>query len=209
MITVGEILKNQRLKKNLQFLDIEKKLKIRAKYIQAIEKNDWEVFSSKIYIIGLIKNYSRLLELDEKKVLAFFRRDYEKQEEIKFKKKIPSKYLNPETKEFLKKVFIVLTVFFIVYFSYQFYLYLSPPKLVILSPKTNVFVKKDKIKIIGKTSPETSIYIFDQQIYQDKNGIFEYEFPLKEGENRLIINLVGANGKTAKIEKVFIKQSPK
>ncbi|GAB4218910.1 MAG: hypothetical protein Fur009_2440 [Candidatus Microgenomates bacterium] len=207
MITVGEILQNQRLKKNLKLSDIEKKLKIRLKYIEAIEKNNWDIFSSKIYIIGILKNYSRLLDLDEKKVLAFFRRDYEKKEDIRFKRKIPSKYLNPEAKEFLKKTIFIITFLFIIYFSYQFYLYLSPPKLTILSPKNTFFTKEDKIKIIGKTAPETTIFIANQQVYQNKEGIFEYEFPLKDGDNILTIELIGANGKKIKIEKKFIKQS--
>lgn len=209
MISVGEIIKKQRLNKGLTIEDIEKKIKIRAKYLQAIENNNWDVFSSKIYIIGILKNYSKFLGIDEKKVIAFFRRDYEKKEEISFKKKISSKYLNPETKIFFKRIFIILGLFFSFYFGYQLYLYFSPPKAEIISPKKNIFVKEDKIKIVGKTDLYTSIFIFGQRIYQDKEGIFEYDFPLKEGENILIIELTGANGKKTKLEKKFIKQSPK
>ncbi|MCX7956005.1 MAG: helix-turn-helix domain-containing protein [Patescibacteria group bacterium] len=209
MLTVADILKNQRLKKGLTLEDIEKKTKIRKKYIEALEKNQWDFFSSKIYIIGLLRNYSRILDLDEKKILAFFRRDYEKKEDIKFKKKISSKYLNSETKNLFKIISIVIIFFFSFYFLYQLYLYFSPPKLVIISPKENIFKREDKIKIIGKINIETSIFIFDQKIYPNKEGIFEYDFPLKEGENKLIINLIGANGRKSKIEKIFIKKSPK
>ncbi len=209
MITVGEILQTQRLKKNLKLSDIEKKLKIRQKYIEAIENNNWNIFSSKIYIIGVLKNYSRFLGLNENKVLAFFRRDYEKQEEVKFKKKLSSKYLNPETKIFLTRVLFFLILFFSLYFGYQFYLFFSPPKLKILSPINTIFKRESKIKIIGKTNPETLIFIAGQQIYQNKEGVFEYELPLQEGKNVLTIELIGANGKKAVIKKEFIKQSPK
>ena len=89
MLSVGSILKNEREKKGLLLSDIEKKIKIREKYLKAIEDENWNYFSSKIYITGILKNYSRVLNLDHKKVLAFFRRDYEKKEEVKFKKKLP------------------------------------------------------------------------------------------------------------------------
>lgn len=209
MLSVGEIIKKERLNKKLTIEEIEKKIKVRAKYLKAIEENNWSVFSSKIYIVGVLKNYSRFLNLDEKKVLAFFRRDYERQEEINFKKRISSKYLTPETRTIFKRFFFILILFFFFYFGYQLYLYFSPPRVEILSPKKIFFTREEKIKIVGKTDVYTSIFIFDRRIYQNKEGIFEYEFPLKEGENKLIIELRGANGKKTIVEKKFIKKSPK
>lgn len=203
MLSVGKILQKQRLKKNLTLKDIEKKLKVREKYLKALEEENWNFFSSKVYIIGLIKNYSKLLDLEEQKMLAFFRRDYEKKEEIKFKEKISSKYLNPESQQFIKNILILISLFFLLYFGYQFYLYLSPPKMTLLSPKTNQFVRQKKITIIGKTDKETIINIAGQRIYQDKDGIFKYEFPLNNKVNTLKIELIGANGKKAIYEKTF------
>jgi len=209
MLTAGEILQKQRLKKGLTLLDIEKKIKIRQKFLQAIEENNWNIFSSKIYIIGILKNYSRILGLDEKKILAVFRRDYERKEEVKFKERVAQKYLNPETKEFLKKGMILLFVFFFAYFGYQLYLYFSPPKIKILSPKTTVFKRENRVTVVGQVDKETMVVIANQRVYQNEKGIFEYDLPLKDGENKLIIELTGANGKKAKIEKIFIKEKIK
>lgn len=209
MTTVGEILQKQRLNKGLTLLDIEKKIKIRSKYLNAIEKNNWDFFSSKIYIVGILKNYSRQLGLDDKKVLAFFRRDYEKKDDLRFKKKVSQKYLTPETKQILRSGFIILILFFLIYFGYQLFLYFSPPKLILISPKTYNFSREDKIKIIGKTDKEASIMIAGQRIYQNEEGVFEYDFPLKFSKNILKIDLVGANGRKATIEKVFLKNPPK
>lgn len=209
MTTVGEILQKKRLEKDLTLLDIEKKIKVREKYLKAIEKNDWDFFSSKVYIIGILKNYSKILGINEKKILAFFRRDYEKKEDIKFKEKVSQKYLTPETKQILRNGFIGLVIFFIIYFGYQLMLYFFPPKLTILSPKTTTFIRENKIKIIGKTDKETSIIIAGQRVYQDKEGIFQYDLPLKNGKNIIKIELTGANGKKAVFEKTYIKKSPK
>lgn len=207
MLTVGEILKNERKKKGLSFKVIEKEIKIREKFLKAIEENNWKIFSSKVYLIGIIKNYSRFLGLPPQKVLAYFYRDYEKKEKIGFKEKISDKYFSSETKLFLKNGLIALIIFFSIYFIYQLKLYLSPPSFQLISPKTNFFRLEDKIKIIGKTDKEASIVIFGKRVYQNQDGVFEYDFPLKEGKNRLIIEITGVNGKVLKVEKEFIKKT--
>jgi len=209
MLTVGEILKKTREKQNLSLSEVEKNIKVREKFLRAVEANDWSLFSSKIYINGIIKNYVRFLGLDEKKILAFFRRDYEKKEETKFKKRVASHYLTPESKKYLIIVFIVSILLIFSYFVYQLKVFLSPPSFNLVSPAKVKFTVEKKINIVGKTEKDTSIFIGGDKIYQNKDGIFEYELPLKEGKNELIIELVGANGKKTKVEKVFYKNSPK
>lgn len=208
MLSVGTILKKEREKKGLLLIDIEKQIKVREKYLKAIEEEDWNFFSSRIYIIGILKNYSRLLSLDEKKILAFFRRDYERKEEVKFKRKVTSAYLTSETKKFLKLGLVILSVFFIGYFIYQLKIYFSPPSFVLLTPKVKNFTIEKSVKISGKTDRDTAIVITGERIYQNKEGIFTYDYSLNEGENKLIINLTGANGKKAMVEKTFFKKTP-
>ncbi len=208
MLSVGTILKKEREKKGLLLIDIEKQIKVREKYLKAIEEEDWNFFSSKIYIIGILKNYSRVLSLDHKKILAFFRRDYEKKEEVKFKRRITSEYLTSETKKFLKWGLILLLIFFASYFIYQLKIYFSPPSYKLISPKTSDFTIEKKVRIVGKTDKDTAIVIAGERVYQNKEGIFTYEYSLNEGENKLIINLTGANGKKTTVEKIFFKKTP-
>jgi len=79
--------------------------------------------------------------------------------------------------------------------------------LTILSPKTTSFFREDRIKIIGKTEKDAMVVIAGERVYQNKDGIFEYNFPLHDGKNKLSIELTGANGKKAKAEKIFIRRS--
>jgi cytoskeletal protein RodZ len=209
MLSVGEILKKERLNKGLTLAIIEKQLKVREKFIKAIEDNNWEFFSSKIYITGILKNYSRILGLEPKRVLAFFRRDYEKKEDIRFKKKVSSSDLTSGSKRVFRLIIFATILIFVIYFGYQLRLYFQPPKLVILSPKTTSFTTENKIKVTGQTEKDAIVTIVNQRVYLASDGTFSYELPLKEGENRIIIELTGANGKKAKVEKTFIKRSPK
>ncbi|NTU47186.1 hypothetical protein HGA88_06175 [Candidatus Roizmanbacteria bacterium] len=206
MLTVGELLKKEREKQGLTLKQVEKNIKIREKFLSAVEANDWSVFSSKVYITGIIRNYARFLELDGAKLQAFFRRDYERQETVQFKKRVSSRYLIPESRRFAFLGLIGLFILFFGYFGFQLSIFLSPPKIVLVSPKQDRFFADEKIKIIGKTDKDAQITIFGERVYQNKDGIFEYDFPLKQGENTLIIEVTGANGKQSKLSHVYLKE---
>ena len=205
MLTVGDILKGEREKKNITLAQVEKHIKIREKYLIAIENNDWAFFNSKIYITGIIKNYAKFLDLDRDKMLAFFRRDYERLEEVRFKKRMPKKYLAPQTRKIVYFGIAAIFLFFFTYFGYQLKLYFIPPTIEILSPKVNKFNDESKIKIVGKTTKDSSISIFGERVYQNKQGIFEYDFPLHKGSNELQIEVVSASGKKRVVKKEFFR----
>jgi transcriptional regulator with XRE-family HTH domain len=207
MLTAGEILKNQRVKKNLSLTDISKQIKIKDKYLLALENNNWSFFESRVYIEGLIKTYSRFLGLNYKKVLPFFNRDYDGEEVVSFKKRISDKYFTPQLKKIFRTLIFVLIFIFFGYFIYQLKIFLTPPKIILLSPKTDTFYNENLIKIIGKTEKETSINIFGERVYPNQDGVFEYSFPLKKGQNELVIELIGANGKKTVFKKIFYKKS--
>ncbi len=206
MLSVGEILKKQREKLGIKLPEVEKQIKIRQKFLDAVEQNNWNVFSSKIYVSGIIKNYSQFLGLDPKRTLAFFNRDYEKKETIKFKKKVASHYLTSETKKVVMAALIIVFAIFFGYFAYQLKQYFSPPVVEILSPKTTNFTNEDRVKIIGKTEKDAAVTIFGERIYQNSDGIFKYEFPLKKGKNELSIEVVGANGRKEIIKETYLRK---
>lgn len=204
MLSVGELLQKQRIRKGYDLMQIEKQIKVRVQFLEAVENNNWNIFSSKIYIIGIIKNYARFLGLEEKKVVAFFRREYEQKDDIHFKKRVSSHYLISDTKKIMRIGLVVICLFFVAYFGFQLFTYLAPPQLILMEPKVSTFKHMDKIKVVGKTEKEASIHIFGERIYQNKAGIFEYNFPLKQEKNILTIEVVGANGKKTTLTKEFL-----
>lgn len=206
MLTVGEILKKERERQRINIEEVEKKTKIRKKIINHIEKNDWRVFSSKTYILGVIKNYGRFLGLSEEKLVAFFRRQYEKEEEIKFKKKINKNYFTPQTKTLLKFSILLVIFLFSLYFGYQLKIYFTPPKVVILFPKETKFKRERKVVLVGKTEKEAIVYINNQRVFLRDEAIFETEIPLTKKKNEIIIEVTGANGRKTTIKKIFEKE---
>src|SRR3989344_3249223 len=164
MLTVGEILKKEREKKGYSLSHIEKKIRVRESFLKAIEANNWSTFSSKIYITGIIKNYARFLGIDPGRALAFFRRDYGRKEDISFKKAASSKHLVPESRQYAIAGLTFLILIFFTYFAFQLNLFLSPPKVTLLSPKTSQFKKQNRVKIVGKTEKEAVVTIFKDRV---------------------------------------------
>lgn len=204
MLTVGELLYRVRKKKNVTLEDASKATRIQQKYLIAVEKNDWSVFTSKVYISGVIRTYADYLDLDPGNVLAYFRRDYEKTEEIKFRKKLPSLTFLPETRKIVIAALSTVIFFFLTYFGFQFYLFLSPPDVKILAPQQDIFRNTPKITIIGQTQKESKIKIFNEEIFPDDQGMFQYEFPLQKGTNSIEIHVTGANGKETVVNKQYV-----
>lgn len=204
MLSVGEILKKERQRRGLTLLQIEKDTRIRVKFLQAIEDNNWSYFSSKIYISGIIKNYAKYLSLDQNKMLAFFRRDYERKEDLDFTRKVSPRYLSPETKIVGIIGLVCLFLLFAAYFGYQVKLYLQPPKISVLSPTTAKFRNIDKLHITGKTDKESTVTILGEHVFLNREGNFEYDLPLKKGINSVTIDVTGANGKKSSITKSYI-----
>ena len=141
--------------------------------------------------------------------LAFFRRDYERKEEVKFKERVSSSYLTPQSRKLLRLAIVGGVLLFLFYFVYQLKLYFSPPTLTITSPKMSAFTTENKVTVAGFTHKEATLKIVGQRIYLDENGRFAYDFPLHEGENKIVFELTGANGRKTTIERVFTKHSPK
>lgn len=205
MITVGEILKTEREKQGLSFQDIEKKIRVRAKFLSAIEKNDWTQFSSNVYISGIIKNYANFLGLDSNRALAFFRREYEKrEEEASFKGKLSRGLMLSERRKSTVIGLALVALFFFSYFGYQVYRFLAPPSVIIYEPTESEFRRVDKVAVIGKTEKEAVITIFGSRVFQDERGNFNYDFPLKMGKNKLVIKVQGANGKGTTVEREYV-----
>ena len=69
METIGQILKNAREKKGLSIEELEASTRIVAKFIKALENEDFDALPGEIYVKGFIKNLSDKLSLDAEMVL--------------------------------------------------------------------------------------------------------------------------------------------
>ncbi len=206
MLTTGQVLQKERERKNLTLEDVEKATRIRKKSLIDIEAGNFKKFASKTYVLGVIRSYGDFLDLDADRLAAFFRREYERSDESHFKRRVQRQELTSNRKRVFALIIAVVLVFFGAYFAYQVKIYLTPPKVVILSPKKTTYKNEQKIELVGQTEKEATVLVNGDRIYTDANNIFKTFVPLAQKENNVHIEVTGANGRKTSITKIFYKK---
>lgn len=205
MRTVGEILRNKRLEKKLDLSGAEKATKIRAKYLEAIEKNRFSSIPGGATVIkGFIKNYSEFLGLSFGDLLAIFRRDF-----IEGKKGqiIPRGYLEPLGRSgffWTPKLTIIFVLAMLVvilgfYLFSQYSLFLGAPPLNLSSPREEEVVSQPFVEIIGKTDPDATLYVNGEVKTVFADGSFKETVMLTLGENEITVEAVSRRNKKTRI----------
>ncbi|HEY1497191.1 MAG TPA: RodZ domain-containing protein [Candidatus Solibacter sp.] len=70
MTQVGETLRRERLKRNLDFEQISRELKISTRFLEAIENDQYEKLPGGVFAKSFVRQYARLLGLDEEELAA-------------------------------------------------------------------------------------------------------------------------------------------
>jgi cytoskeletal protein RodZ len=70
---LGELLKEARQNKGVSLEQVEEEIKIRKKYLQALEEEDFSIMPSEVYVKGFLRNYAIYLGLDPEEVRALYK----------------------------------------------------------------------------------------------------------------------------------------
>lgn len=76
-LEIGQSLKDARRRIGMDVKEAEERTKIRAKYLRALEADDWEVLPAPAYVRGFLRTYGQLLGLDGEALADEFRRRHE------------------------------------------------------------------------------------------------------------------------------------
>jgi len=69
MKDIGNFLRERREARGISLIEAEKDLKIRKKYLQALEDGNIDVIPGKTYLIGYLRNYSKYLGIDDENII--------------------------------------------------------------------------------------------------------------------------------------------
>ena len=69
-VTPGEILRTARLKRRISLVEAEQATRIRQRYLQALEDDDYSVLPTGVYSVGFLRNYAIFLGVPPEAVLA-------------------------------------------------------------------------------------------------------------------------------------------
>src|SRR5579875_3863565 len=78
MAEIGARLRDARIRAKIDINEVETRTKIRAKYLRALENEEWDLLPGEVYVRSFLRTYSDLLGLDSRQVLDEYKRRYER-----------------------------------------------------------------------------------------------------------------------------------
>ena len=105
MKDIGNFLRERREAKGVSLIEVEKDLKIRKKYLHAIEEGNVDVIPGKAYLIGYLRNYSKYLDIDEENINQIIQtyNNLEKQKSVVKETKEENIYLKTKDRSMFEK----------------------------------------------------------------------------------------------------------
>ncbi len=82
MADIGSTLRDTRIRKKIDIGSVESATKIRAKYLRALENEEWAVLPGSTYIKSFIRTYAEFLGLDAFVLIEEFNSRFEEPEEL-------------------------------------------------------------------------------------------------------------------------------
>ncbi len=201
MKNISQILKKTREKNKITLEEASSKTKIRIEYLEALEKGEFEKIPTISASKGFIKIYSKFLGINSEDAITLFRRDNKLEENHMLKKKKKKLRINSliYRKLNLYLFFLLIVIFLlIVYGIHEYFIFITPPKLDILYPKSNILsVNKSQIEFKGSINPANLLYIDGEKIQNvSLNGNFSTQIGLQEGLNNIQIDVKSILGET-------------
>ncbi len=77
MPEIGETLREARMRARIDVSEIEAKTKIRAKYLRALENEEWGLLPGPTFVKSFLRTYAQALDLDGKALVEQYRLQYE------------------------------------------------------------------------------------------------------------------------------------
>jgi len=200
MKSVGQILKEARLKKRRTRREVANATRIRESFIEAIEKGNWAALPEFPIVNGFVKAIASYLGLAPSDAVAFLRRDYPASAPVLTPK-------NPK-KEFrwgprLTFIFGVLIIFLVIigYLGFQYKKFVSPPNLIVTAPLDGAIIKDSPITVIGKTDSDATLTINNQPALTNSNGEFRVDLPISKTTSEIIVSAKSRSGKETVIHR--------
>lgn len=205
MIRVGERLQKERIKKALTLEEVSKVTKIRYSFLSALEKGNYRELPSPTYAYGFVRNYAKFLGLPDKELLALFKREYDEEKAYRV---LPEGLIGKQEFPLRKiklaqaaKLAILVFLILISYLAFQYRDAILNPPLHVDEPAEGKVIKSQKVTVLGKTSPNSTVFVNNEIASLDKDGKFRKEFKVFAGKAKITVKAVNHFGKTTIIER--------
>jgi len=199
MNTIGQILKEARVKKKISLVKLENLTKIKRDFILKLEKNDWDNLPEFPVVSGFVKNLANVLGISPDTANAILKRDYPpKKLAINPKPDVGGKFSWSPKLTFAIGIGILL-VLVLGYLGVEYTKFIKPPELIISKPTENEQILQDKVKIEGKTTTDAILTVNNQPVILDQDGKFVTEIEITKDTKELKFISISRSGKKTEI----------
>jgi cytoskeleton protein RodZ len=87
---IGATLREARMRARIDVSEIEAQTKIRAKYLRALENEEWDLLPGPTFVKSFLRTYAQALDLDDKAILEEYRQHYERPNESDLQPIVPA-----------------------------------------------------------------------------------------------------------------------
>jgi cytoskeletal protein RodZ len=191
---VSEKLKAARKRLRLSLEDAEIDTKIRYKYLEALEKNQFSLLPSEVHALGFLRRYADYLSLNSADLIMQYKTEWkaamakdDRKQDFSPSSNIPQLELAVTPRSVL---IIIVFLFIISFFGYIWWAvkkFNAPPKLEITKPISQEVIDDDKLIIKGSTDPGSFVLINNEAVNVAPGGAFTQEVSLVEGMNTIEI----------------------
>ena len=200
--TLGEKLKKLREELRVPLEEISRSIKVRAEYLEKIEKEEFDKLPPDVYVKGFLKNYAIFLGVDPQRVIDQYEKERGIQSNLKtgFLPKIKKRKFSFPNITITPKSFSLVTIFILftvclLYFYSELEKFSRDPRLVIVYPFSDISINNNSIDVIGITDKDNKIVINDQPVMVDEKGEFKEKIGLQNGINNINIKSINKFGK--------------
>jgi cytoskeletal protein RodZ len=211
---LGEKLAKKRISLGLDIKDVEKAIRIRSKYLDALENGKYDTLPPDVYVSGFVRNYASFLKLDPEKVLKLYDRERGLAANVsKAKSNTPSTkplsapklVITPKTLTITSIVMVALLI--VGYIGWQVFILTSPPKLKVTNPSDNVNIESDSVNVEGITDTGATLFINDVEVGIDQGGTFREKINLQSGVNNIKIKSLNKMGRYSEVSRTIVAKT--
>src|ERR687884_1267879 len=78
MPDIGPTLREARMRQRIDISKVESETKIRAKYLRALENEEWQLLPGPTYVKSFLRTYADYLELDSRRLVEDYKLRFER-----------------------------------------------------------------------------------------------------------------------------------
>lgn len=203
--SVGGRIRVRRKELRLEIESVSHSLHVPVRALEAIEEDEYEYFSAKVYALGVLRKLVVLLTIaDPERIMREFSnewdvKNYHSKRELKPlpENRGDAPVLTP------KRIGAIVAILFLIVLSlfigYRLFAFLRKPQFVLESPRTREVRVSDRLVVVrGSVERESNLTVNGREIVIDSEGIFSGSVELRPGLNTLEFLATNRFGKMTK-----------